>query len=83
MKAIATNVVMTIIAMKRLYDASPVSSSMLKRLFIMVCLILVELEMESVPPPASLVPTKTPEPAIRPPAIRNAMLVKIIVIMGV
>ena len=82
MKAIATTVVIMIIAMKRFCDASPVSNSMLERLFIIVCLIWVELEIESLPPPASLVPTKTPEPAIKPPAIRNAMLVKIIVIMG-
>ena len=74
--------VMMIIAMNRFCEASPVSNSMLERLFIIVCLIWVEFVIESVPPPASLVPTNTPEPAIKPPAIRNAMLVKIIFMTG-
>ena len=65
-------------AIKRLEDASPVSSSMLDRLFMIVCLMLVELEIASLPPEANLVPTKTLEPARRPPVIRRAMPVKII-----
>ena len=77
-KATATKVVMTTMAIKRLEDASPVSSSMLDRLFIIVCLISVELEIASLPPEASLVPTNTPEPARSPPVTNRAMPVTII-----